>query len=75
MWNWYLNYLNFSIIKPVGGPMREIARFSGATITGINNNAYQIERLTSFNKNTGLSELARGVKVIKLTVLIVIFIG
>jgi len=46
----------------VGGPMREIARYSGASIVGINNNAYQIsrgerhtrrqkmERLTSFQK-------------------------
>ncbi|KJE94634.1 delta-24-sterol methyltransferase [Capsaspora owczarzaki ATCC 30864] len=28
----------------VGGPMREIARFSGAHVVGINNNAYQIQR-------------------------------
>jgi sterol 24-C-methyltransferase len=28
----------------VGGPMREIARFSGASVEGINNNAYQVER-------------------------------
>jgi sterol 24-C-methyltransferase len=28
----------------VGGPMREIARHSGASIVGLNNNAYQIER-------------------------------
>ncbi|MEM1029104.1 MAG: methyltransferase domain-containing protein [Myxococcota bacterium] len=28
----------------VGGPMRNIARYSGAEIVGINNNAYQIER-------------------------------
>ena len=28
----------------VGGPMREIARFSGCNVVGINNNAYQIER-------------------------------
>ncbi len=28
----------------VGGPMRTIARFSGAAVLGINNNAYQIER-------------------------------
>lgn len=26
----------------VGGPAREIARFSGAHVTGINNNAYQV---------------------------------
>lgn len=28
----------------VGGPAREIARFTGAHITGLNNNDYQIER-------------------------------
>ena len=28
----------------VGGPMMEIARFSGAKILGVNNNAYQIQR-------------------------------
>ncbi|MEM7605129.1 MAG: methyltransferase domain-containing protein [Myxococcota bacterium] len=28
----------------VGGPMRNIARYSGARIVGLNNNAYQIER-------------------------------
>src|SRR5687767_15294436 len=28
----------------VGGPMRTIARFSGATIVGVNNNDYQIAR-------------------------------
>lgn len=28
----------------IGGPARNIARFSGAKITGVNNNAYQIKR-------------------------------
>eukprot|EP00850_Spirogloea_muscicola_P013196 SM000088S23737 [mRNA] locus=s88:335094:337758:- [translate_table: standard] len=28
----------------VGGPLREIALFSGASVTGLNNNAYQISR-------------------------------
>src|SRR3982750_3343652 len=28
----------------VGGPMRTIARFSGANVVGVNNNAYQIAR-------------------------------
>ena len=28
----------------VGGPLREIARFSGATIVGVNNNACQLDR-------------------------------
>jgi sterol 24-C-methyltransferase len=26
----------------VGGPLREIAMFSGATVTGLNNNEYQV---------------------------------
>jgi cyclopropane fatty-acyl-phospholipid synthase-like methyltransferase len=26
----------------VGGPAREVARFSGAHVTGLNNNAYQV---------------------------------
>ncbi len=30
----------------VGGPAREIARFSGAAVTGLNNNAYQVSRAT-----------------------------
>jgi len=41
----------------VGGPMREIARFSGATITGLNNNAYQIQRGKFHNARTGLDRL------------------
>ena len=39
----------------VGGPMRAIARFSGAHIVGVNNNAYQIKRGTSHNEKAGLS--------------------
>ena len=31
----------------VGGPAREIARFSGASVTGLNNNAYQVSRATA----------------------------
>jgi Cytochrome P450/Mycolic acid cyclopropane synthetase len=33
----------------VGGPMRAIARFSGATVVGVNNNDYQIRRGTKQN--------------------------
>jgi sterol 24-C-methyltransferase len=33
----------------VGGPMRNIARFSGANVIGINNNAYQVSRLAELN--------------------------
>jgi sterol 24-C-methyltransferase len=41
----------------VGGPMRTIARFSGAHITGINNSAYQITRAQRHNDEAGLSHL------------------
>jgi sterol 24-C-methyltransferase len=41
----------------VGGPMRAIARFSGATVVGINNNAYQIERGRKQNIETNLAHL------------------
>ena len=40
----------------VGGPMRAIARFSGAHIVGLNNNAYQIKRGASHNEKAGFSE-------------------
>ena len=39
----------------VGGPAREIAKFSGAHITGLNNNDYQIERATHYVKKEGLA--------------------
>ncbi|MCS6914499.1 MAG: methyltransferase domain-containing protein [Myxococcales bacterium] len=41
----------------VGGPMRNIARFSGATIVGVNNNAYQIRRGTRQTEEARLSHL------------------
>jgi len=40
----------------VGGPMRNIARFTGSKITGINNNAYQIKIGTKHNARWGLSQ-------------------
>ena len=40
----------------VGGPAREIAKFTGAHITGLNNNDYQIERATQYAKKEGLGE-------------------
>ncbi len=40
----------------VGGPMRTIARFSGAKVLGVNNNDYQIERATQLNRQAGLAE-------------------
>ena len=42
----------------VGGPLREIARFSGATIVGVNNNAYQLERARKLTAEAGLDHLA-----------------
>ena len=42
----------------VGGPLLEIARFSGAKIVGVNINAYQIERARQFAEDAGLTHLA-----------------
>ena len=36
----------------VGGPLREIAAFTGASITGLNNNAFQIKRGEELNRAT-----------------------
>ena len=38
----------------VGGPAREIAKFSGANVVGLNNNDYQIERGIKYAKLEGL---------------------
>ena len=38
----------------IGGPMRAIARFSGATIVGVNNNEYQIRRGEKHNEAAAL---------------------
>jgi sterol 24-C-methyltransferase len=46
----------------VGGPMRSIARFCGATIEGVNNNDYQLEKVASHNREAGLSDLCSGFK-------------
>ncbi len=46
----------------VGGPMRNIAMFSGAKVTGVNNNAYQIERGTQHNTKRGLLDRCEFVK-------------
>ena len=42
----------------VGGPLREIARFSGATIVGVNNNEYQLDRARKLTDEAGLGHLA-----------------
>ena len=39
----------------VGGPAREIAKFTGANIVGLNNNDYQIERATRYAAKEKLS--------------------
>jgi sterol 24-C-methyltransferase len=40
----------------VGGPMREIARFSGASVVGVNNNAYQLKKAREYNRAARLAE-------------------
>ncbi|KAM3421101.1 Sterol 24-C-methyltransferase [Cercospora zeina] len=46
----------------VGGPAREICKFSGVNITGLNNNDYQIERATQYAKQEGLDHKLNYVK-------------
>lgn len=46
----------------VGGPAREIAKFTGAHITGLNNNDYQIDRATHYAAQEGLSNQLEYVK-------------
>ncbi len=40
----------------VGGPLRAIHRFSGATMVGINNNEYQVGRARKLTERAGLSK-------------------
>lgn len=42
----------------VGGPLIEIARFTGAKIVGVNSNAYQLERARKLVDDAGLAHLA-----------------
>ncbi|KAJ3410785.1 Delta(24)-sterol C-methyltransferase [Chytridiales sp. JEL 0842] len=46
----------------IGGPMREIAKFSGAHVTGLNNNGYQVNRCNILAEKAGLSNLCRAVQ-------------
>jgi sterol 24-C-methyltransferase len=46
----------------VGGPMRAIARFSGANVVGVNNNDYQINRGAKHNEKARLSHLCSFMK-------------
>lgn len=41
----------------VGGPMREIVRHSGASVVGLNTDAYQLEKAGSVNRKWGLDSL------------------
>lgn len=41
----------------VGGPMRSIARFSGANVVGVNISAHQVRKATSYVERDGLSGL------------------
>ena len=42
----------------IGGPLLEIARFSGAKIVGVNSNAYQLERARQLTEEAELTHLA-----------------
>jgi len=46
----------------VGGPMREIAKFSGATVVGLNNNEYQVARNQILSERLELGNLCHVVK-------------
>ena len=46
----------------VGGPAREIARFSDVNIVGLNNNDFQIGRARRYTKDAGLEDQIRYVK-------------
>ncbi|XP_020697462.1 cycloartenol-C-24-methyltransferase 1-like [Dendrobium catenatum] len=46
----------------IGGPLREISRFSLVSITGLNNNEYQITRGTELNRLAGLGNSCNFVK-------------
>ena len=43
----------------VGGPLRNMVRFTGAEVTGVNNNAYQISRAKRHDERVGLGGLTR----------------
>ncbi|CAG8607771.1 2671_t:CDS:2 [Ambispora leptoticha] len=46
----------------VGGPAREICRFTDADIVGLNNNAYQVQRATHYSKKAGLESKTKFIK-------------
>jgi len=46
----------------IGGPAREIARFSGCTVVGINNNEYQLKRAAKLTEKAELTDICEYVK-------------
>jgi len=46
----------------IGGPLREIARFSNSVVTGLNNNEYQITRGKELNRLAGVDKTCNFVK-------------
>ncbi|KAJ8747040.1 hypothetical protein K2173_011262 [Erythroxylum novogranatense] len=46
----------------IGGPLREIARFSFTSVTGLNNNEYQITRMKELNHVAGVDKTCDSVK-------------
>ena len=46
----------------VGGPAREIVKFSDVNVVGLNNNDYQIDRATAYTNKEGLSKKLSFVK-------------
>ncbi|KAJ4711594.1 Methyltransferase [Melia azedarach] len=46
----------------IGGPLREIARFSSTSVTGLNNNEYQITRGKALNRIAGVDKTCNFVK-------------
>ncbi|KAL8369492.1 hypothetical protein RB595_000015 [Gaeumannomyces hyphopodioides] len=46
----------------VGGPARQMAKFTGAYITGVNLNEYQVERATRYAEMEGVSDQLRFVQ-------------
>lgn len=46
----------------IGGPLREIVRFSGARIVGVNISGYQIERARKLTDEAGLNHMAEYVE-------------
>jgi sterol 24-C-methyltransferase len=46
----------------VGGPARQMVKFTNANVVGLNNNDYQIARATHYAQKEGLSDKLRFVK-------------